>query len=132
MKKVSKGQTHKQSTSSTSPSDEPTNYLATQPNTWADQFRASGLTVTDLEPPTNTGKYIVTFVPREGAPRINFEMRTIPAEPCPSCGTILKPDGRCHACWGDVMGLCDTCSGILENDFLCHTCAPKEHTITKG
>jgi hypothetical protein len=132
MKKLSKGQRHKPSTSSRPPLDGPTNYLATQQNSWADQLRASGRTVTDLEPPTDTGKYIVTFVPREGAPRINFEKRTIPAEPCPSCGTILNPDGRCHACWGDVMGLCDTCSGILDEGFLCHTCVANEHTILMG
>jgi len=132
MKKLSKGQRHKPSTSSTPPLDEPSNYLATQSNSWADQLRASGHTVTDLEPPTDTGKYIVTFVPREGAPRIKIEMRTIPTVPCPSCGMILEPDGRCRACWGDVMGLCDTCNGILDDGFLCPTCAPNEHTIPTG
>ena len=110
----------------------PDNYLANRPNDWAAQLRASGHTVVDMEPPMDTGKYSVTFVPREGAPRIKIEMRTIPAKPCPSCGTILEPDGRCHACWGDVMGLCDTCNGILDDGFLCPTCAPNEHTIPTG
>jgi hypothetical protein len=108
MKKLSKGQRHKQSTCSTSPSDEPGNYLASRQNNWRDRLRASGHTVTDLEPPTGTGKYSVTLVPGEGAPRIKVEMRIIPAVSCPSCGTILDPNGRCDACWGDVMGMCDT------------------------
>ena len=109
-----------------------TNYLAERPNDWAGLLRASGRTVVDMEPPKDTEKYSVTFVPREGAPRIKIEMRTIPAEPCPSCGTNLEPDGRCHACWGGVMGLCDTCNGILDDGFLCPTCAPNEHTIPTG
>ena len=132
MKKISKAQTQKPSKSSTPPSDEPTSYLATQPHSWADQLRASGHTVTERKPQTGTGKYSVTFVPREGAPRINFKMRTIPAEPCPCGGTILEPDGRCRACWGDVMGLCDTCNGILEDDPLCPTCTPNEPDIPTG
>ena len=102
--------------------DEPDNYLATQKNSWADQIRATGRTVTYLEPPTDTGKYIVSFVPREGAPRINAKVQIIPAEPCLSCGTILETDGRCRACCGDVMGLCDFCNGILDDGFLCPTC----------
>ena len=114
------------------PRHRPTNYLAARPNDWAGLLRASGRAVGDRVPQTNTGKYIVTFVPREGAPRINFVMRTIPAVPCPSCGTILEPGGRCHACWGDVMGLCDTCNGILDDGFLCPTCVPNEHTIPTG
>jgi hypothetical protein len=86
-------------------------------NNWRDRLRASGHTVTELEPPTETGKYILTFVPREGAPRITAKVQIIPTEPCPSCGTTLEPNGRCHACWGDVMGLCDACSGIMEDGF---------------
>jgi hypothetical protein len=107
MKKLSKDQRQKPSTGSRPPSGKPDNYLANRPNDWRARLRASGHTATDLEPPTNSGKYIVTFVPREGAPRINFEMQTISADPCPSCGMILETDGRCSACWGDVMGLCD-------------------------
>ena len=129
MKELSKAQRHKQSTCSTSPPDEPDNYLASRQNSWTDRLRATGRTVTDMEPPTDTGKYIVTFVPREGAPRIKIEMRTIPAEPCPACGTILESSGRCRACWGDVMGLCDSCNGILDDSFLCPTCTPNELTI---
>jgi hypothetical protein len=129
MKKLSKGQRHKSSTSSTPLIEEPESLLAKMSQELTEGLRASGLTVTDLEPPTDTGKYSVTFVPRNGAPRIKIEMRTIPTVPCPSCGTNLQPDGRCHACWGDVMGLCDTCDGILEDGFLCPTCAPNDHTI---
>ena len=132
MKKLSKGQRQKPSTSSTPPSDEPSNYLATRSNSWADQLRPSGRTVTDLEPPTDTGKYSVKFVPRDGAPYITAKVQISPAEPCPSCGTILERDDRCHACWGDVKGLCDACDGILEDGFLCPTCAPNEHIIPTG
>ena len=133
MKRPPRDQRRKPSTNSTTTKpEEPTNYLASQRNSWADQLRASGHTVTDLEPPTDTGKYSVTFVPRDGAPRITAKLQIIPAEPCPSCGTILEPGGRCHACWGDVMGLCDICNGILDDGFLCPTCAPNEHTIPTG
>jgi hypothetical protein len=111
---------------------EPDNYLASRQNNWRDRLRASGHTVTELEPPTKTGEYSVTFVPREGAPRINAKVQINPAEPCPSCGTILETDGRCRACCGDVMGLCDTCSSILNEDFLCPTCAPNDPAIPMG
>ncbi len=99
------------------PRRRPTNLLEIASQKLTAEFRTSGLTVTDLEAPTDTGKYTVTFVPREGAPRITAKVLIIPAEPCPSCGSILDPNGRCHACWGDVMGLCGTCNGILEDGF---------------
>jgi hypothetical protein len=108
---------------------EPDNYLANRPNDWAAQLRASGHTVTDIEPPTDTRKYCVTFVPSEGAPCIKVEMRRIPVEPCPACGTMLETGGRCRACWGDVMGLCDTCNRILDEGSQCPTCAPNEPVI---
>jgi hypothetical protein len=132
MKKLSKDQRQKPSTSSTPPSDEPLHPLEQLQQNLNTDLTASGHTVQALEPPTDTRKYSVSFVPRKGAPRIKIEMQTIPAKPCPSCGTILEPGGRCHACWGDVMGLCDTCNGILDDGFLCPTCAPNEHTIPTG
>jgi hypothetical protein len=129
MKKLFKGQRHKPSKSSTPPLIEPTSYLAMQKNSWADRLRASGHTVPERETPTDTGKYIVTFVSRKGAPGIKIDMQVIQVEPCPACGTLLNPDGRCRDCWGDVMGLCDTCNVILEDVFVCPACAPNEHTI---
>jgi hypothetical protein len=120
------------STSSTTPSSKPTNYLASQRNDWPAQLRASGHTVVDIEPPTDTGRYTVNFIPkRGGAVQTCVEMREIPNEPCPACGTFLDGDGRCRACWGDVMGLCDVCGGFLEHGVsaddpnYCPTCTSK-------
>ena len=129
MKKLSKNQSQKPSTSSRRTSGESDNYLAL-PNDWRATLHSSGHKATDLEPPTNTGKYIVTFVPKKGAPHINVEMRTIKVEPCPACGTLLDMDGRCRSCWGDIFGLCDVCNKILDEDFECVSCTPNNHVIS--
>ena len=127
MKKPSKRQRQNPSISSTPLTNKPTNYLATASSKLVNELNASGLRVGVMEPQMGKGKYIVTFVPRKKASRINSEIRVIPSESCPACGTIIEIDGRCRACWGDVVGLCNNCDRILDEDFLCPTCAPTEH-----
>jgi hypothetical protein len=90
MTKSLKGKIEKTSTSPTPPLGQPDNYLANRPNDWASRLRASGQTVVDIEPSTDTGKYIVSFVPRKGAPHMKVDMRVTPTEPCPACGTTLQ------------------------------------------
>ena len=104
---------------------------------------ASGLTVGDLEQRTDTTKSVVTFIPRgmtgrrhrasEMEPDImtGFQATFIPgasqSEPkveCPNClGTsTIDHLGRCHACWGDIFGLCEECGSILEENRSCSIC----------
>jgi hypothetical protein len=105
-----------------SPSVKPYNHLENRSNDWATQLRASGHTVVEVEPQTDTQNYSVTFVPKTGARRINADEKVFQLNPCTACGTLLEPDGRCRACWGDVVGLCDTCNGILNEAFVCLSC----------
>jgi predicted RNA-binding Zn-ribbon protein involved in translation (DUF1610 family) len=85
----------------------------------------------ELRPEADPG-YIVNFIPKRGsAVKTDIELRKVKLEDCPACGAILERDGRCRACWGDVMGLCDVCDSILEHGELaedknyCPKCTPK-------
>ena len=83
----------------------------------------------ELRPGAEPG-YIVNFIPKMGVPRLTVEMREVTEETCPACGTLLERDGRCCACWGDVMGLCDICGGLLDDGYVCPTCARDEHSTS--
>jgi hypothetical protein len=54
----------KKSKSTEPQSDEPENPLEAGARQLREDLRASGLTVTEMEEPTDTTKYDVTFVPR--------------------------------------------------------------------